>query len=52
MAWTLEAGFTLAALLLTFIMSGVGVLLKHRSCIPYLKNRKASLLQVLIEGII
>lgn len=50
MAWTLEAEFALAALLLTFITSRVGLFLKHRRCIPYLRNRKASLLQVLIEG--
>lgn len=51
MAWTLEAGFTLAALLLTFIMSGVGLLLKHRRCMPCLRNSKASLLQEPVEGI-
>jgi hypothetical protein len=51
MAWTLEAKFALAALLLTFIMSEVGLLLKHRRCMPYLKNSKDSLHQKPVEGI-
>lgn len=52
MAWTLEARFALAALVLTFIMSGVGLLLKYHRCMPHLRNSKASLLQVSVEGII
>jgi hypothetical protein len=52
MAWTLEAGFALAALLLTSIMSGVGLLLKHRRCVPHLRNSKASFLEGTVEGIV
>lgn len=51
MAWTLEARFTLAALVSTFITSGVSLLLKHSRCMPHARNSKASLLPVLAEGI-
>lgn len=51
MAWTLEAGFALAALVLTFILSGVGLLLKHHRCMPLLRNSKADPLHHLAEGI-
>jgi hypothetical protein len=30
MSWTLEAGFALAAIILTLTLSGLGLLLKHR----------------------
>jgi hypothetical protein len=50
MAWTLEAGFALAALVLTFVMFGVG-LLKHHRCMPPLRNSKVDPLQNLVEGI-
>jgi hypothetical protein len=51
MAWTLEAEFALAALLLTSLISRVGLLLKHRRCMPHLRNSEASLLQEPVEGI-
>ena len=50
MAWTLEAEFALAALLLTFTISGVSLLLKHRKYMPYLRNSKVGLLQEPVEG--
>jgi hypothetical protein len=51
MSWTLEAELALAALLLTFIMSGVGLVLKHRRRAPHLRNSIAGLLREPVRGI-
>jgi hypothetical protein len=48
MSWTLEAGFALAALVLTLILSGLGLVLKYRKGI--LSLGKDTLLQTFVEG--
>ena len=51
MTWNLEAEVALATLVITFAMSGVGLLLKYRRCIPLLRNGKVNPLQNFVEGI-
>lgn len=48
MSWTLEASFALAALVLTLILSGLGLVLKYRKSISPLG--KDTLLQMFVEG--
>jgi hypothetical protein len=48
MSWTLEASFALAALILTLILSGLGLVLKYRKGISPLG--KDTLLQMFVEG--
>jgi hypothetical protein len=50
MSWTLEAGFALAALILTLILSGIGLVLKYRRGLPYSGSSKLGLVQLLAEG--
>lgn len=52
MSWTLEAGFALGALILTLLLSGLGLVFKHRRSMPYLNANTSSLLHLLVEGAI
>ena len=51
MSWTLEAGFALAALILTLLSSGLGLVLKYRRGLSRMDSSKLSLIQLLVEGI-
>ena len=51
MTWNLEAEVALATLVITFAMSGVGLLLKYRRRIPLSRNGKVNPPQNLGEGI-
>lgn len=53
MSWTLEARFALAAIILTLILFGIGLILKHCKITPLRNYARAqgSLLQSLAEGI-
>lgn len=51
MPWSLEAGFALAALILTLIFSGLGLVLKYRRGL-HLGSDKLGLAQLLVEGMI
>jgi hypothetical protein len=48
MSWTLEASFALAALILTLMLSGLGLVLKYRK--RTLSLGKDTLLQMSVEG--
>lgn len=48
MPWSLEAGFALAAVVLTLLLSGLGLFLKHRKEMLCLSNSNATI----VEGIV
>lgn len=48
MSWTLEASFALAALILTLMLSGLGLVLKHWKGKSPLG--KSTLMQMFVEG--
>jgi hypothetical protein len=50
MSWTLEAGFALAALILTLLLSGLGLVFKYRRGLLRTNSNKLSLVQLLAEG--
>ena len=53
MAWSLEAAFALAALILTLLLSGLGLVLKYRRGLSHLGgSSKLGLIQLLAEGTI
>lgn len=49
MAWSLEAAFALAALILTLLLTGLGLVLKYRRGMD---SSKLSMIQQVVEGTI